>query len=108
MDYLASRTQQAQLPTLLSNLSPDAGFYPPRSATLQLNAVFGREGPPANTQTQHSPLPKGQVPRLTKCRSVSDLRPSINAQPPFRRANPEGGFISVSWLESGYAGKQTD
>jgi hypothetical protein len=38
------------------------------------------------------------VPKFEKCTSTADLRPQINTQPPFRRANPEGGFISVSRL----------
>ena len=44
--------------------------------------------------TQHSPLPRGQVPRFTKCANLSDLKPRLNAQPAFRRASPDGGFIS--------------
>ena len=31
---------------------------------------------------------------MTKVHNVLDLKPQVNAQPPFRRANPEGGFIS--------------
>ena len=27
--------------------------------------------------------------------TVSDLNPIVNSQPKFRRANPDGGFISV-------------
>ncbi|OBT54758.1 hypothetical protein VE04_10348 [Pseudogymnoascus sp. 24MN13] len=37
---------------------------------------------------------RGPIPQFVKLRSVSDLQPQINAQPAFRRANPEGGFIS--------------
>ena len=37
----------------------------------------------------------GPVPRFQKVKSVQELKPRINSQPPFRRANPEGGFISV-------------
>lgn len=32
---------------------------------------------------------------MKKVRDTSDLHPKVNAQPAFRRANPEGGFISV-------------
>lgn len=35
------------------------------------------------------------VPKIQKIKSVQELQPQINSQPPFRRANPEGGFISV-------------
>jgi dual specificity protein kinase YAK1 len=38
---------------------------------------------------------RGPVPKFQKLKSVQELQPRINAQPPFRRANPEGGFISV-------------
>lgn len=31
---------------------------------------------------------------MSKVHNVLDLKPQINPQPPFRRANPEGGFIS--------------
>lgn len=37
----------------------------------------------------------GSVPKFQKIKSVQELQPHVNYQPPFRRANPEGGFISV-------------
>lgn len=43
--------------------------------------------------------PRGPVPRFKKVANVRDLEPRINPQPAFRRANPEGGFISVSCSE---------
>ena len=95
----SSRAQASQLPPLQSNMSP--GSYYPQSATQQLNAVFGQEyhspKPPSQQQQQQQQLPpgsKGPVPQFSKCHSVSDLDPRVNSQPPFRRANPEGGFIS--------------
>lgn len=45
---------------------------------------------------QSAPVTRLQVPRFAKCAKVSELRPQLNAQPLFRRADPEGGFISVS------------
>ena len=39
-------------------------------------------------------MPRGPVPRFTKLNSVQELQPRINPQPAYRRANPEGGFIS--------------
>lgn len=42
----------------------------------------------------------GAVPRFQKIKSVQELQPRINFQPPFRRANPEGGFISVCYSQS--------
>jgi len=88
-----SRPQTSQLPTLQPIWSPDGTYHPPRSATQQLHAVFGRD-PSSPLQPQMSPMPQGQVPKFTRCTNVADLRPKINAQPAFRRANPEGGFIS--------------
>ncbi|KAF2145020.1 uncharacterized protein K452DRAFT_295577 [Aplosporella prunicola CBS 121167] len=92
----SSRAHPPQLPPIQSNLNSDH-FYP-QSATAQLNAVYGREArSPRNpaSQTPMSPqASRGQVPTFTKCLNTGDLHPRINEQPPFRRANPEGGFIS--------------
>ncbi|KAG4425286.1 hypothetical protein IFR04_001653 [Cadophora malorum] len=93
--YYANRQQPQQLPPITPYSSNNDSY--PTSATQQLNAVFGndpksprRPMPPAAT----GPPGRGPVPEFTKLRSVSDLQPKINAQPAFRRANPEGGFIS--------------
>ena len=42
----------------------------------------------------------GPVPRFVKCLDTADLEPIINDQPPFRRANPDGGFLSVKMSRS--------
>jgi dual specificity protein kinase YAK1 len=55
----------------------------PQTVTRPQNTSFGRT-PGA-----------GSVPKFQKIKSVQELQHRINAQPPFRRANPEGGFISV-------------
>ena len=90
----SSRAHASQLPPLQSNMSPNS--YYPQSATQQLNAVFGNDAssPKAVQQPQLPPGTKGGVPQFTKCLNVAELEPRINTQPPFRRANPEGGFIS--------------
>jgi dual specificity protein kinase YAK1 len=94
----SARAHSSQLPPLQPTMSPQGYF--PQSATQQLNAVFGREaGSPGNqNHPHHQPPPapgsRGIVPQMTKVHNVLDLKPQINAQPPFRRANPEGGFIS--------------
>jgi dual specificity protein kinase YAK1 len=82
-------------------MSPDS-FYP-QSATAQLNAVYNREARSPRTATNTNPNPpqmlplgSGPVPKFEKVANTADLRSRINTQPPFRRANPEGGFISVS------------
>ena len=47
-------------------------------------------------QSSQLPVPpKGPVPKFAKCLNTADLECKINDQPPFRRANPEGGFLSV-------------
>ncbi|KFY18854.1 hypothetical protein V493_08300 [Pseudogymnoascus sp. VKM F-4281 (FW-2241)] len=95
--YYSSRQQGQQLPPITpysSNNGQDS--YPP-SATTQLNAVFGND-PKSPRRPQPAavapPVERGPIPQFAKLRSVSDLQPQINAQPAFRRANPEGGFIS--------------
>ncbi|KAF4553652.1 Protein kinase domain-containing protein 8 [Elsinoe fawcettii] len=92
----ASRPQHPhQLPPIQPPLSPDSSHA--RSATSQFNAMF----PNRNMQTPRSPQAsisepsnKGPAPQFSKVNSVAELQPRVNAQPPFRRANPEGGFIS--------------
>lgn len=96
---VASRPHAPQLPPLQSNMSPES-FYP-QSATAQLNAVYNREARSPRTSTnpnppQQLPVGGGPVPKFQTVKNTADLQPKINQQPPFRRANPEGGFISVS------------
>ena len=96
---VASRPHAPQLPPIQSNMSPDS--YYPQSATAQLNAVYNREARSPRTATnpnppQLPPIGGGPVPKFQTVKNTADLQPKINAQPPFRRANPEGGFISVS------------
>lgn len=94
--YYANRQQPQQLPPITPYSSNNESY--PNSATVQLNAVFGndsksprRPGP----QISQGPPGRGPVPEFSKVRSMADLHPKVNAQPAFRRANPEGGFISV-------------
>lgn len=102
--YYASPPTSAhpsQLPSLQqsSTLSSASSHYP-QSATQQLNAMFGHEpqSPRAQQQQQQqhqaNTTTKSGPPQFTKVTDVNLLAPRINAQPPFRRANPEGGFIS--------------
>jgi dual specificity protein kinase YAK1 len=96
--YYANRQQSQQLPPLTPYSSNNNEGYP-TSATAQLNAVFGNDPKTPRRpvpQSAQSPSGKGPVPEFTKVRSIADLQPKVNAQPAFRRANPEGGFISVS------------
>lgn len=102
--YYASPPTSAhpsQLPSLQqsSTLSSASSHYP-QSATQQLNAMFGHEpqSPRAQQQQQQqhqaNTTTKSGPPQFIKVTDVNLLAPRINAQPPFRRANPEGGFIS--------------
>jgi hypothetical protein len=96
--YYGSRQAVPQLPSIsayqsgqdsYSPLSAMDGAYDPKSPR--------RAGPPP-------PLPfeKGPVPELKKIRGPGDLKPKVNTQPAFRRANPEGGFISVSFRPTAF------
>lgn len=81
-------------------MGPDQ-FYPP-SAGSQMSAPFGHDTrSPRSGSLSGAPhlVPgRGPVPKFQKVKSVHELQPHINAQPPYRRANPEGGFISVRGL----------
>jgi dual specificity protein kinase YAK1 len=94
--YYGSRQQNQQLPPITPYSSNNEGY--PASATQQLNAVFGNDpkSPRRPVPQSQGPPGRGPVPEFTKIRSAADLQPKVNAQPAFRRANPEGGFISVS------------
>lgn len=97
--YYANRQQAPQLSPITPYSNSNNDSYP-SSATQQLNAVFGSDPKIPRrpvAQAAMGPPGRGPVPEFTKLRSVNDLQPKINAQPAFRRANPEGGFISVGF-----------
>lgn len=89
--YYAGRPQNAQLPPMSPyGPGPGADGYP-SAAVAHLDGAFANASKSPQRQT---PVVK-RVPEFRKLRAVSDLQPKNNRQPPFRRANPEGGFISV-------------
>jgi dual specificity protein kinase YAK1 len=94
--FKASRPSAPQLPPIQSNMNPS---YHPQSAPLTL-APYARDisgvSSPRQPTAPPAPVPKGPVPKFVKCNSISELQPHVNDQPPFRRAKPEGGFLSVS------------
>lgn len=45
--------------------------------------------------SRHQSPPRDPPPRFSRVTTLNDLNPQTNSQPAFRRANPEGGFISV-------------
>jgi dual specificity protein kinase YAK1 len=86
--YYAGR-QGSQLPTITAygNNGQDSQ---PNSAAPFDGAANDIKSPRRAYQPEKRP-----VPEFRKLRAITDLRPTVNAQPAFRRADPEGGFISV-------------
>jgi dual specificity protein kinase YAK1 len=77
---------------LSQNIGSDANGgarYYPQSATVPQSSMFDHP-----SLAQASPV-RDPPPRLQRLSNVNELRPRINTQPAHRRANPEGGFISV-------------
>lgn len=87
--YYAGRPQNAQLPPM-SPYGPSGTDGYPSATVAHLDGTFNTKSP----QRPNAPTVK-RVPEFRKLRAVSDLQPKNNRQPAFRRANPEGGFISV-------------
>ncbi|KAF7133635.1 hypothetical protein CNMCM5793_004933 [Aspergillus hiratsukae] len=91
-----SVSRPPRLPPLQPTDMGSDQFYPP-SAGSQVNASFGQDGrsPRSGSISGASKQPgRGPIPNFQKIKSVQELQARINAQPPYRRANPEGGFIS--------------
>lgn len=89
--YYQSRQQGQQLPPITPYASSQDGY--PSSAVANLEG--GSFNDPKSPRRQAVPAQRGPVPEFRNIRGTTDLRPKISHQPPFRRANPEGGFISV-------------
>ncbi|KAK5653124.1 hypothetical protein OQA88_9223 [Cercophora sp. LCS_1] len=92
--YYGSRQAAPQLPPLSAYQSGSDSYSP-----STLSAVDGPYDPksPRRAQQSSSAMPvaeKAPVPEFKKIRGPGDLKPKITTQPAFRRANPEGGFIS--------------
>ena len=83
--YFPNRQQAPQLPPISPYSSGHETFPQPN--------IDGSFSDPKHPSRRHVVLP---VPEFRKLRGPNDLHPKVNAQPAFRRANPEGGFISVS------------
>ena len=111
MGYFAasrSRSQQPLPPIQLSSPNGEQEFPP--SATAALSAVFGHDviSPRHRHSRSHDLASQGQVPKFAQLKSLQDLQPNVNSQPAFRRANPEGGFISVSQPDLAKTLRSTD
>ncbi|KAI1096586.1 kinase-like protein [Rostrohypoxylon terebratum] len=86
--------QNSQLPPITPYSNSQDGY--PSSAVSNLDGAFANDpkSPRALQPVANVPMEKRPVPQFKKISNVSELRPKVNSQPPFRRANPEGGFIS--------------
>jgi dual specificity protein kinase YAK1 len=77
--------------------TPNQHFYPPSGSPRSANLTAERFQS-YQSYDQRLPIrsvqPREGVPRFTRLKNMNDLTPQINTQPAFRRANPEGGFIS--------------
>ncbi|KAL2020345.1 hypothetical protein VTK56DRAFT_8474 [Thermocarpiscus australiensis] len=92
--YYGGRQPAPQLPPI-NPYAPGQKTYSPPSLT-PMDGSYGDPKSPKHASPQ-STVPshdRGPVPQFRTVLSPADLRPKVNDQPPFRRANPEGGFIS--------------
>lgn len=92
--YFANRQSQPLPSFNLYSQSHDAYASSSSSAAVVDNAFGDAKSPRRSVPQMITPGNKGPVPEFKKLRSSNDLCPKVNSQPPFRRANPEGGFIS--------------
>ena len=92
--YSSSRQAAPQLPPISPYASGQDSYSP--STMTPMDGSYA--DPKSPKRAPMMPPDKGPVPELRRIRAPTDLKPKVNAQPPFRRANPEGGFISVSSL----------
>ncbi|KAJ5090570.1 hypothetical protein N7532_009254 [Penicillium argentinense] len=85
-----------RLPPLQApDLSPDQ-YYPPSASSHMSPPAFGHGSRSPRSGSLPSQVPgRGPVPKFQKIKSVQELQPRVHTQPAYRRANPEGGFISV-------------
>ncbi|KAL2202060.1 kinase-like protein [Sarocladium strictum] len=90
--YFAAQSQRQQLPPISPYTSAPDGYA--SSAVANFDGQFNDPTSPRRQMAPPMPAQKGPVPEFKKVRASTDLRPKISQQPPFRRADPEGGFIS--------------
>lgn len=88
--YYGGRQHNPQLPPMSPYSATPDGY--PSATVATLDGSFAH--PSQSPHRQPAPAVK-PVPEFRKVRAPSDLHPKQTRQPPFRRANPEGGFISV-------------
>jgi len=89
-----NRQQGQQLPPMNQYTAALESYQ--AAANMPMDGRFGNDPKsPLRLQPPPAVSAKGPVPKFQKVTTLDDLRPKVNSQPPFRRANPEGGFISV-------------
>lgn len=88
--------QNSQLPSITPYANSQENY--PSATVSALDGAYANDPKSPRRALQPTatmPVEKKPVPQFKKIGAMTDLRPKVNAQPPFRRANPEGGFISV-------------
>ncbi|KAK1659413.1 kinase-like domain-containing protein [Colletotrichum godetiae] len=89
--HYGGRQQAPQLPPIAPYGSSHDGY--PSAVVANIDGAFATD-----PKSPRRPIPqamvRGPAPEFRQIRAPTDLRPKVNSQPPFRRANPEGGFIS--------------
>ncbi|KAF7718078.1 Serine/threonine-protein kinase [Penicillium ucsense] len=80
-------------PLQAGDLNSDHFF--PSSASSHMSPAYGAGSRSPRSAAAPAPYPgRGPVPKFQKIKSVQELQPRVHTQPAYRRANPEGGFIS--------------
>ncbi|EPS30716.1 hypothetical protein PDE_05668 [Penicillium oxalicum 114-2] len=69
--------------------------FPLSSTSSHVSPTYGAGPREPRSAAAPAPYPgRGPVPKFQKIKTVQELQPRIHTQPAYRRANPEGGFIS--------------
>lgn len=95
--YYAARPQNQQLPPITPYASTHDGYPSSAVSSSAMDTPFSADPKSPRRQPAPAPSARAPVPEFRNIRGLNELRPKNNHQPPFRRANPEGGFISVSY-----------
>ncbi|KAL2189081.1 kinase-like protein [Thermothelomyces heterothallicus CBS 203.75] len=90
--YYGSRQAAPQLPPINQYANNQESYSP--SAMTPMDGSYTDPKSPKRAPPQSATHDRGPVPEFRRIRAPTDLKPKVNDQPPFRRANPEGGFIS--------------
>jgi dual specificity protein kinase YAK1 len=94
--YYSSRQAAPQLPPIHPYATGQETYSPSGVNSIDGSYMDPKSPKRAPTQSAMPPADRGPVPEFKRIRGPTDLKPKVNTQPAFRRANPEGGFISVS------------